>query len=56
MTNAEKYTTVEECANEFLRFCENNKCQRCKLQSVRSKVWCVFAWLNLEDEEEVVKE
>jgi len=55
MTNGEKYTTAQERAEAFDKFCDRNEiCCECRLSDEhdRSINACRFAWLDLEAEEE----
>ena len=51
MTNEEKYTTVEDRVEEFVKFC--TKSGGCTYCTIRCNFFteCTFTWLTLEAEE-----
>lgn len=63
MTNAEKYTTLEERVTAFRKFCTTNKCNKCPAHvdsPLRKSGFgfdrCAIRWLELEAENAETKE
>jgi Lar family restriction alleviation protein len=55
MTNGEKFKTAEERLSGFEEFCSKNNCENCVLSHCKDWTICQFAWLELEDKEEILK-
>lgn len=52
MKNSQKFTTPEERAEAFEKFCLEHICNKCQLEVACSHARGQFTWLDLEAEEE----
>lgn len=54
MTNGEKYKTAKERQMAFKQFCKSHVCAGCPFYDSRAMHGCIFNWLEMEAEEELL--